>query len=84
MQDDGHGRSGCERAEVKLAAALALLALCAAVYAAEAVLNEDERLLCRLGGGCLFMTQDALTAQLRAARDSGRRAAEAECKRPMT
>lgn len=84
MQDDGHGRSGCERAEVKLAAALALLALCAAVYAAEAVLNEDERLLCRLGGGCLFITQDALVKQLRAAKDAGKREAEESCRRPMT
>lgn len=76
---------------MKLAAAIVLVLtfalfglLAVSAFAAEAVLTEDERMQCRLGGGCLFMTQDALTAQLRAARDSGRRAAEAECKRPMT
>ena len=76
---------------MKLAAAIVLVItfalfglLAVSAFAAEAVLTEDERMQCRLGGGCLFMTQDALTAQLRAARDSGRRAAEAECKRPMT
>ena len=83
MQNYRHGRASGECATVKLAA-LALLALCAAAYAAEAVLSEDERLQCRLGGGCLFITQDALTSQLRAAMDAGRRAAEVECKRPMT
>lgn len=76
---------------MKLAAAIVLVLtfalfglLAVSAFAAEAVLTEDERMQCRLGGGCLFMTQDALTAQLSAARDSGRRAAEAECKRPMT
>lgn len=72
-------------ATIVLIVTFALFGLLAvSAFAAEAVLTEDERMQCRLGGGCLFMTQDALTNQLRAARDAGRRAAEVECSRPMT
>lgn len=58
--------------------------LAVSAFAAEAVLTEDEKLQCRLGGGCLFITQDALVGHLRAARDSGKREAAAECNRPRT
>lgn len=67
---------------VLVAAALAISTLGA--FAAEAVLDADEKLQCRLGGGCLFITQDALIGHLRAARESGKREANAECRRPMT
>lgn len=56
--------------------------LAVSAFAAEAVLTEDEKMQCRLGGGCLFITQDALMNQLRQAREIGRR--EAECKRTTT
>lgn len=74
---------------MKLASAVMLIftlfgLLAVSALAAEAVLTEDEKLQCRLGGGCLFITQDALLSQLRQARDAGRREAGAECKRPMT
>lgn len=58
--------------------------LAVSALAAEAVLSEDEKLQCRLGGGCLFITQSALDSQLRQARELGRREAGAECKRPLT
>lgn len=71
--------------EIMLVFVFVLFGLLAiSTMAAEAVLTEDERLQCRLGGGCLFITNDALVSQLRAARDVGKRAASAECKRPTT
>jgi len=71
--------------EIMLVLVFILFGLLAiSTMAAEAVLTEDERMQCKLGGGCVFMTEAALLSQLRAARDAGRREASAECKRPMT
>lgn len=57
--------------------------LAVSAFAAEAVLSDDEKLQCRLGGGCLFITEDALLKQLRQAYEAGKREGS-ECKRPMT
>lgn len=58
--------------------------LTVSVLAAEAVLTDEEKMQCRLGGGCLFITQDALLSQLKQAHDIGRHEGEAQCKKPMT
>ena len=54
--------------------------LAVSALAAEAVLTDEEKLLCQRGGGCLFITQDLLDKRLQQAREAGRREAVAACK----
>ena len=58
--------------------------LAVSAVAADAIMTDDEQMHCRLEGGCLFITEQALLSQLRQARDMGKREANAECRRPMT
>lgn len=69
---------------MRLTATIALLSLCAAAYSADITLTPAEDAHCTMQGGCAFVTNEWLRAQVKAAYEAGRKESADLCRRPMT